>query len=158
VLVTATSALGRSSLYNRLKLAGLVEFKRIGWTQGWGHFQIPNDIFRDMRHLLELHGHPYANGHEYGKGPNWRIRTIREALGRLGIGDDLPHGVAREVFACHGTTTGGVSDGQHCEPRIERPTAQPWSLPEALGHPRATRYECYKHWSREISWCASLAS
>src|SRR5579883_2655262 len=36
LLLTVTSALGRSSLYNRLKLPGMVNFQRIGQTTGWG--------------------------------------------------------------------------------------------------------------------------
>jgi len=153
VLVTVTSALGRSSIYNRLKLAGLVEFKRIGWTQGWGHFQIPDDIFGDMRRLLELHGHPYANGHGYGKGPNWRIRTIREALKRLAIHDDLlKHGVAREVFAVPlATNWREYLTGQDSRLQIERPAAA--AVAEACLRrwviPRAAKDQWYKRWSRE---------
>ena len=100
-VVTVTSALGRSSLYNRVKLPGLVELERVGEsTKGWGHFHISDELFGDMRRLLELDGHKYANGHHYGDGPNWRMRTIREALNRVGIPSELlNHGIAREVFA-----------------------------------------------------------
>lgn len=99
-LVTVTSALGRSSLYNRLRLPGLVELYRIGETRGWGHFHVPRSIFESMRHLLELEGHPYANGYKFGNGPNWRMRVVRAALGRLSMdGDLLRHGITREVYA-----------------------------------------------------------
>ena len=38
VAVTTTSALGRSSLYNRLRIGGQSIFDSIGSTSGWGHF------------------------------------------------------------------------------------------------------------------------
>ena len=37
--------------------------------------------------------------HQYGDGPNWRLRTIKKALDLLGFnGDLLRHGIKREVF------------------------------------------------------------
>lgn len=99
-LVTVTSALGRSSIYNRVKLAGLVELVKLGSTNGWGHFHVSDDLFQRMRALLAHDQHKYASGHQYGDGPNWKIRVIREALERIGMdGDLLRHGIAREVFA-----------------------------------------------------------
>ncbi len=99
-LVTVTSALGRSSMYNRVRLEGLVDLVRVGKTEGWGHFHVPDEMFLEMRDLLAVDGHPYASGHGYGNGPNWRIRVIREALNRIGVdGDLLRHGISREVFA-----------------------------------------------------------
>ena len=68
VLLTVTSALGRSSLYNRLKLPGTMEFQRIGQTTGWGHFHIPQPLFLLMRELLRREGHAYASGHRFGQG------------------------------------------------------------------------------------------
>ncbi len=99
-LITVTSALGRSSMYNRVKLPGIVELRRLNSpTSGWGHFQIPHDIFVDMRRLLSLANHRYSSGHHFGDGPNWRLRTIREALTKLGLSTEiLQHGVSRDVF------------------------------------------------------------
>ena len=99
-LITVTSALGRSSMYNRVKLPGLVELRKLeSATSGWGHFQIPDDIFSDMRRLLALVDHRYSSGHQFGDGPNWRLRTIREALTRVGLSTDiLRHGISRDVF------------------------------------------------------------
>jgi hypothetical protein len=69
-------------------------------TKGWGSFHIPDDIFEDMRQLLAIDNHKYSNGHQYGDGPNWRMRSIREALIRVGLSSDiLRHGISREVFA-----------------------------------------------------------
>lgn len=99
-LVTVTSALGRSSIYNRLKLPGMVELIKLGQTKGYGHFQISNELFDTMRKLLLIKGHTYALGYEYGSGPNWRWRVIRQALHYLGVNTDiLKHGIAREIYA-----------------------------------------------------------
>ena len=99
--VTTSSSLGRSSVYNRLKLGGVEYFKPIGYTEGWGHFHIADDLFADMRDYLRQIGHPYADLHRFGQGPNWRLRTTRAALSALGLRPDmLHHGVQREVFLC----------------------------------------------------------
>jgi len=99
--VTTSSSMGRSSVYNRLKLGGVQYFKSIGYTGGWGHFHIPDDLFEDLRGFLREIGHSYADLHGFGEGPNWRLRTTRAALETLGLRDDtLRHGVQREVFIC----------------------------------------------------------
>jgi len=101
VLITTTSALGRSSLYNRLSLPGEIRFSRIGTTKGYGHFQLSGEVFDLMRCYLQQHHHPYASGHEFGKGPNWRFRVSRVALKDIGfVGNHfLKHGIEREVYA-----------------------------------------------------------
>lgn len=99
VMVTTSSALGRSSVYNRLTLGGEKYLTSIGYTGGWGHFHIPDDLFQDLRSFLRANEHGYVDGHAFGNGPNWRLRTIRAALDELGFkGDLLKHGIQREVF------------------------------------------------------------
>jgi len=101
VLITTASALGRSSVYNRLTLDGRNYFKSIGYTTGWGHFQIPSRIFVLMREYLRLKGDLYASNHKFGQGPNWRLRATRQALELLGYKHTLlRHGVSRELFTC----------------------------------------------------------
>lgn len=97
--VTTTSALGRSSIYNRLQLSGRKIFEPIGFTSGWGHFHFSGKIFDELRKYLEYVDDDYADGFEFGSGPNWRIRVIRRALERLGMDTALArHGFVREVF------------------------------------------------------------
>jgi hypothetical protein len=99
--VTTTSALGRSSLYNRLRLQTnpVTDFSRLGMTGGWGHFAVGDELFLQLRELLEANDHAYANGHKFGTGPNWRLRTIRAAMDLLELDDGLlNHGIQREVF------------------------------------------------------------
>ncbi|MHC9085965.1 Druantia anti-phage system protein DruA [Luteimonas sp. RIT-PG2_3] len=99
VAVTTTSALGRSSIYNRLQLSGCKIFEPIGFTSGWGHFHFSGKIFDELRYYLDYIGDDYADGFNFGSGPNWRIRVIRRALERLGMDTSLArHGFSREVF------------------------------------------------------------
>ena len=101
VLLTTTSALGRSSIYNRLSIPHGPNFLRIGVTKGFGHFHLSGQIFEALRAYLEHERHPYASGHGFGMGPNWKIRVVRTALEKLGINGDsvLRHGIEREVYA-----------------------------------------------------------
>ena len=68
VLLTTTSALGRSSLYNRLSLPGDLRFLKIGKTKGFGHFHLSGEIFESLREYLEVVDHPYASGNRFGMG------------------------------------------------------------------------------------------
>lgn len=101
VLLTTTSALGRSSIYNRLAMPNGARFLRIGTTKGFGHFHLSGEIFESLRGYLEALGHPYASGHRFGMGPNWKIRVARTALEKIGIDGNaiLKHGIEREVYA-----------------------------------------------------------
>ena len=108
-LVTITSALGRSSIYNRLKLMPnpqgqthepVVELRRLGETTGYGHFQLTDHLFSQLRQVLQEEGHGYVDGHQFGDGPNWRIRVARAGLEAVGLQPDeiLRHGIRREVY------------------------------------------------------------
>lgn len=101
VLVTTTSALGRSSLYNRLSIPNGPEYIRIGATAGYGHFHLSGDIFEMMRRYLKQTRHPYSSAHQFGQGPNWRFRVARVALAKIGLNANqfMQHGIEREVYA-----------------------------------------------------------
>lgn len=101
VLLTTTSALGRSSIYNRLSIPDGPKFLRIGMTRGFGHFHLSGQLFAKMRSYLEAQGHPYASGHRFGMGPNWKLRVARTALEHIGLDGNgiLKHGIGREVYA-----------------------------------------------------------
>jgi len=102
VMVTTSSSLGRSSIYNRLKLADRDYFTPIGFTGGWGHFHVPDSLFASLRDYLRDAEHKYVDGHKFGQGPNWRLRTIRAAFDALGFDADmLRHGIKREVYVCN---------------------------------------------------------
>lgn len=99
--ITTSSALGRSSVYNRLKLDGQLIYRSIGFTTGFGHFHIPDQLFDDLRKYLASVGDHYAHGFRFGQGPNWKIRAIRKVFSLLGLDPELlRHGLPREVFLC----------------------------------------------------------
>ena len=162
VAITTTSSLGRSSVYNRLRLEGIDYFKAIGYTGGWGHFHVPRHLFEDMRKYLALRGHSYAHGYEFGDGPNWRLRTIRATLDLLGYDADLlRHGVNREVFISWVAGNGlRVLRGEVRRPlypdllsvaKIASLARDRWMCP------RAARDDSYRHWKngellRRLDW------
>lgn len=154
-VVTVTSALGRSSIYNRLRLRDpddaskwLVDLAPIGWTNGYGHFQVGDVLFMRLRRLLVDRGHAYANGHQYGDGPNWRMRVARVALAELGLNSDLQrHGIERQVYALPlAQNFREFLCRRESEPILSRPTAstiasaaiERWVLPRSV---RDQRYK-----------------
>jgi hypothetical protein len=97
--VTTTSSMGRSSVYNRLRLEDVTYLKPLGFTKGFGHFHITDSLFEKMRAFLRERDHDYADKHVFGEGPNWRLRAIRAALIGLNVNENiLKHGIQREVF------------------------------------------------------------
>ena len=151
--VTTSSSMGRSSVYNRLKLGGVRYFQPIGYTRGWGHFHISDDLFLELRDYLRAIGHRYADQHRFGQGPNWRLRTTRAALKALGLRDDLlRHGIQREVFFCSmaSNATGILHTGKGkpdlssllSVPRVADLALERWILP------RARRRPDYRAWNR----------
>ncbi|WP_394693138.1 Druantia anti-phage system protein DruA [Hyphobacterium sp.] len=152
--VTTSSSMGRSSLYNRLKLDGEQYYKSIGYTVGWGHFHITDDLFAQMREFLRLSEHPYADRHKYGQGPNWRLRTIRAALGQLGINESvLKHGIQREVFFCPLVKNAQciLATGKgHPDLSTLKTVEEISDLARARWmEPRANRRDEYKAWNRD---------
>lgn len=155
VAVTTASALGRSSVYNRLTLHGIRYFEPLGYSGGWGHFHIPDDLFMDMRRLLHLRRHPYAHNHGYGEGPNWRLRVIRAALEMLGIRSDLArHGVRRELFiswlADNATAVLRGDAARYVYPSLYSANDVALAALERWIIPRAFRDPSYRDWRREM--------
>lgn len=99
--VTTSSSMGRSSVYNRLKINGQQFFEPIGYTEGWGHFHFSDPLFSQLREYLRRHEHEYADNNRFGNGPNWKFRAIRVGLEKLGFDPGiLRHGIRRQFFFC----------------------------------------------------------
>jgi hypothetical protein len=154
VLVTVTSALGRSSLYNRVVLREapfdsqsrtLVRLDRIGATRGFGHFQLSDELFVRLRSYLGQCQHPYVTAYQFGQGPNWRMRVLRVGLEALRLDPSvLNHGIERDVFAmCLAANTREYLRGEDAEPSLDRPALativaaarERWIIPRALRVP-----------------------
>jgi len=98
-MITVTGALGRSSIYNRLRFNDSDVFIHVGYTQGYGHFHLANDIYEILRKYLRQIGDPEVSQFKYGAGPNYRFRVLRRALEHLGLPPDLlRHGIKRGVY------------------------------------------------------------
>lgn len=159
--ITTSSALGRSSVYNRLSLGGEKILCPIGYTSGWGHFHFSGAIFDEMRDYLIEIGDDYAHGFDFGSGPNWKIRLIRRALERLGMDTGLAqHGFRREVYFCAVARNaipflnGKVKRINYGDllsvAEMSRLAIERWIMP------RASRDPSYLNWSAE-EFLASLA-
>ena len=149
VLVTFTSALGKSSIYNRLKLYNnnrenpAVVLHKIGFTRGFGHFQIREEHFKQFQQILDEDGY-HNPSPKMGTGPNWKIRVAREGLARIGFEDVnsiLRHGIKREVFLMpiadnakeflSGKDTVPSFDCQHDVSEISEMCKDRWIVPRA---------------------------
>ncbi len=98
-LLTTISALGRSSLYNRLTYHGQTVFQSVGFTQGSGEFHFSNGLYEKLRKLAEMHADPTAKHESWGKGFRNKRELLRKALPLVGLSRGLIyHGVRREIF------------------------------------------------------------
>lgn len=157
VLITTSSALGRSSVYNRVTYHGRLMLHSVGFTRGFGHFQFSDELFGDLVTFVRGEVLPTpatkVGSSKYGSGPNWRFRVIRTALKALDIDEShLQHNVRREVFLAP------VADGWREYLCGERDDFVPYDMPAAaIGEyyrerwaiGRAERKPGYRFWSRE---------
>jgi len=99
VLITTTSALGRSSMYNRVNYTERTLFNRIGYTSGSGEFHFSNGLYAELSQFAAFHCKPTAKQKRWGVGYRSRREIVRKVLPLLGLPDDLIyHQVKREVF------------------------------------------------------------
>ena len=154
IAVTTSSSMGRSSVYNRLRLDGTQYFESLGYTEGWGHFHIPDKLFSELRSYLRGKEHPYADLHRFGEGPNWRLRTTRAALKELGLKDNLlRHGIRREVFISFLVSEGAklllTGTGQPDTSNLRNVDEVAELALERWIRPRAKRNPIYLEWTHE---------
>lgn len=98
-MITTTSALGRSSLYNRLKFGNERVYRAVGFTAGFGDFQFMNGLYADLRDYAEQHLTPTAKHPAWGHGFRNRRELVRLVLRDLELSTDWQHhGVERQVF------------------------------------------------------------
>ena len=98
-LITTTSALGRSSIYNRVKYRKRLVMKSVGFTNGWGEFHFSNGVYDDLSEFAGKHCAPTAKNEVWGAGFRNRRELVRKALAKLGFPQEmLNHGIKRELF------------------------------------------------------------
>ena len=104
VLLTTTSALGRSSVYNRLRCDGMTYWQSIGFTQGYGEFHFSDGVYDAMReYVANSHDDPLqptAKHEKWGSGFRNRREVVRKCLMAVGLPNEMnKHGIQREIFA-----------------------------------------------------------
>ena len=98
-LVTTTSALGRSSLYNRLRIEKRLAFERVGQTQGFGDFHFSNGLYDSIAEFAKSNSTASAKHELWGKGFRNRREVVRKTLSALGISPSWQnHGIRREIY------------------------------------------------------------
>ncbi|MCY2981161.1 MAG: DUF4338 domain-containing protein [Planctomycetota bacterium] len=98
-LITTTSALGRSSLYNRLTFRTEPMFIPVGFTRGSGEFQFLNGLYDEMSAFATQRLTPTAKSELWGTGFRNRREVVRKCIHAAGLHQDLLyHGVQREVY------------------------------------------------------------
>lgn len=101
--VTTTSALGRSSIYNRLQRSdGSRYMESLGYTRGSGDFHFSGEIYEELVQIAaEANiGKPTQRHERWGVGFRNRREVTQKALRVLQLKPDQlrVHGVKREVF------------------------------------------------------------
>lgn len=99
-LVTTASALGRSSIYNRLRFEDRLLYQSVGFTKGSGEFHFSNGLYSALTDFADKHCKPTAKKRRWGTGFRNRREVIKKCLPVLGLSSDwVYHGIEREVFA-----------------------------------------------------------
>jgi len=99
-IVTTTSAFGRSSIYNRIRINGHQYWTSLGFTQGTGDFHFSNGIYADIKTFVEKYCVPTDKHIAWGHGFRNKREIIRKCLLQIGLSSKLRnHGIRREIFA-----------------------------------------------------------
>ncbi|WP_164968633.1 Druantia anti-phage system protein DruA [Arcobacter sp. F155] len=96
LFLTTTSAFGKSSIYNRLKINKHLVAKSLGYTKGYGSFHINEILFQKIIQFLEEED--IDTHRSFGSGPSTRIRLLNKAFRLLDIPGLEQHGLKREFF------------------------------------------------------------
>jgi hypothetical protein len=98
-LLTTTSALGRSSIYNRIRVDGHRYWTSVGFTQGSGEFHFSNGVYEDLHAYVTRYCDPTAKQEAWGSGFRNKREVIRKGLAKLELSAGLIyHGIQREIF------------------------------------------------------------
>lgn len=96
LFITTTSAFGKSSIYNRLKYNQDIVAEKLGYTEGYGSFQIPDELYERLLVYLTDIGENAERG--YGNGPSRKLKLINLACRKLGLANYSYHGIKREYY------------------------------------------------------------
>jgi hypothetical protein len=152
-LITTTSALGRSSVYNRIRFGDRRLYHSVGFTGGSGEFHFSNGLYSAISEFAANHCTPTYRRKNWGDGFRNRREVLKKALPMLGLPSAwLKHGVEREVFMIPlARNSRQFLCGDHTRLQWFSHPAQDicdyfrerWLLP------RSSRDDSYRSWSRE---------
>jgi hypothetical protein len=157
-LIATTSALGRSSIYNRLRFGGRRLMQSVGFTSGWGEFQFTNGAYTRLHAYAMKYSKPTAKQKSWGTGFRNRREVVRKCLANLGLSDQLlNHGIKRELFVMPlASNTREFLQGHHARlqwyhqsvKEIVEAFRERWLLPRAERDPSYADYdrEAYRLW------------
>ncbi|HHT9134003.1 MAG TPA: Druantia anti-phage system protein DruA [Candidatus Avalokitesvara rifleensis] len=152
-LITTTSALGRSSIYNRLRFGDNSIYHSVGFTRGSGEFHFSNGLYGVITEYASKYCVPTAKKASWGKGFRNRREIIKKCLPAIGLSSEwLYHGIEREVFVIPlAKNSKEFLQGEHSRLKWYNLSAsdifnyfrERWLLP------RCARDERYKSWTRD---------
>lgn len=149
-LVTTTSALGRSSVYNRLNLPDRKAGQSVGFTAGSGDFQFANGLYDVLSAYAVRHCEPTAKQSAWGVGFRNRREVVKKALGHLGLSEALVyHGIRREIFVFPRgrNTQAALAQGQSLIPYSDTVASlfghfrERWLMPRAMRAPAFREFD-----------------
>jgi hypothetical protein len=98
-MLTTNSALGKSSIYNRLSFQKRPLYFHAGFTKGSGEFHFSNGIYKAIFEYASINCKPTAKNGSWGRGFRSRRETIKKCLSAIGLSTEwLYHGIRREIF------------------------------------------------------------
>ena len=151
-MVTTLSALGRSSVYNRLRdRQGDWLMSSVGMTRGSGEFHFSNGIYSKLVDFAKEHCEPTAKNGRWGSGFRNRREVVKKVLSAVGLSSEwLYHGVRREVFvgSCASNTKRFLRGENGDLKPLDRQASdlfewfrERWLLPRAQRRPG---YQCFE--------------
>ena len=161
-MLTTTSALGRSSVYNRLRFDGRTVYKSVGYTRGSGDFHFSNEIYDEILRFANRWCEPTAKQARWGTGFRNRRETVRRVLRTVGLPTHLQyHGIRREVFVvplAKNTRQYLLAEDVPLQPYAQSTAAlfeffrSRWLLPRAGRDPTYQDFdkESYRLWDRSV--------
>lgn len=98
-LITTASALGRSSVYNRVTYHDRPFLERVGFTSGSGDFHFSDGLYAPMSAYAHRYCEPTAKNSRWGTGFRNKREVIKKCLKKIGLSSEwIYHGVQRELF------------------------------------------------------------
>jgi hypothetical protein len=97
--ITTMSALGRSSIYNRLRYRERLLFEKIGVTTGHGVFHLVSELYPTLKRFVKKYDPRFRNRKKLRIRQGNRMYILASALRLCGLPKSvLQHGIAREFY------------------------------------------------------------